>query len=281
MWFACAICVVGFGSVSAADDDRAIAAFGQGVHAFFEQDYKAADELLSEAIAAQTHDPRPYYFRGLIRKLNGDSKSGEDDFQAGAEIELSSFGRAFDVDDALERVQGPIRLQIETFRREAIAKHKANKARLQRAPKANGANGESSKGALDPSNLPDVSQIVDATIPFPEISAKPYYPPAKLASDLPPEQPVLPPANSVTPSTPINPANDPFGSGNQPSKPEEAMEPNPGQNPPPTDDDPFDSKKSDDGSNEPSAEQPPAENPAPESGNENPPPADDDPFGGG
>src|SRR5215218_9091749 len=39
--------------------------YGRGVHAYFSRDSRQAVQLLGEAIANGTQDPRAFYFRGL------------------------------------------------------------------------------------------------------------------------------------------------------------------------------------------------------------------------
>lgn len=260
------------GTVSAAarsDDDRAIEAFGQGVHAYYEGHFAEANTLLSEAIKDGSNDPRPYFFRGIVRQLTGQDQLADADFQKGAEIELTPIGRSFDVDDSLERVQGKVRIVIEQYRREALARAKA----AQEKADAEGRTGQAASGGLDPNNLPDVSQIVDSTIPFPEISAKPYFPPAKSAAEVQ-NADATPPADAVdnASAAPVPAADDPFNTGgNQPAAADSMpMKENAAEAPPA--DDPFGSGNKGDASGD--------ANPPQGAGDQKQPPADD-PFGSG
>lgn len=264
-----------------ADDDQSIAVFGQGVHCYFDGQLDAAGKLLAEAIAENSVDPRPYYFLGLVHQQMGDAKQASGDFQKGAEVEWSYIGQSFDVDDALERVQGPVRLEIEKFRADAAARAKE----LRKAANADvdhSIPGAVSGTPLDPRNLPDVSSIVDATIPFPEISAKPYYPPAKSAADFQ-ANPVLRPVAPTAKGAPPAAADDPFASGNPANKSAdsgEMKEKEPAQDPPPADDDPFGGGNEKEGG-EPDPNKDGGQQPEPKQGEGDKPDSKDDPFGGG
>ncbi len=276
--------ILAWGAVAGAwaDDDQAIEAFGLGVHSYFGGNFEIANQQLSAAIEANTGDPRPYFFRGLVQQRMEQPKLASGDFKKGAEIEWGSVGQSFDVDDSLERIQGPIRLEIEKYRREAAVRAKqlrqASNASVDQRGQAKGL----SRGApLDPRNLPDVSQVVDATIPFPDVSAKPYFPPAKTTEEVQATRIEPRKVNAQPQTPPTQSADDPFNTGNKTAKPADAQEmkdPDKDQNPPPSDDDPFggdkdtgntDSNK--DGGNEP--------DPKPDEGEK--PDSKDDPFGGG
>jgi hypothetical protein len=91
--------------------------YGNGVHAYFAQDYVKAHELLSSAIDAHAQDPRCYYFRGLALLKLGRPEEAESDFERGAKLESSIDPvRAYDVARALERVQGNDRTTLEKYR---------------------------------------------------------------------------------------------------------------------------------------------------------------------
>jgi hypothetical protein len=267
-----------------ADDDQAIEAFGQGVHSYFDGHYDIANKQLSEAIDANNADPRPYFFRGLVQEQMGQAKLASGDFQKGAEVEWSYVGQSFDVDDSLERIQGPIRIEIEKYRRDAAARAKE----LRQASDAAVDQDDQAKGLvqgapLDPRNLPDVSQIVDATIPFPDVSAKPYFPPAKSADEVQssPIEPRTVNAQSQTP--PPQAADDPFNTGNQADKPDDSKEMKEGdtnQNPPPSGDDPFGGDK-DNGAGDADSKKDGGQEPDPKPGEGEAPDSKDDPFGGG
>jgi hypothetical protein len=241
-WFASA-------SSARAGDDQMAAAYGLGVHAYFNGQSAEASELLTQSIGAGTADPRPYFFRGVVRHGLGDAQAALDDFRTGARLEYAKSGQAFDVAAALERVQGPVRVEIESCRRTAWAEARAKRTAHRRLDQSLGNAANRSDVAIDSSSLPDVSALSDPTIPFPDTSAKAYYPPVKAA---PAPGTIVIPEEAMT--TPSAPADDPF-SGGAPSKPKQP--------------------------------QPPAEDSDPFGGDAAPPPAkdapkpDDDPFGGG
>jgi hypothetical protein len=172
-------------------------------------------------------DPRPYFFRGVVSFAMGDSANADLDFEMGARAETTPAGHAFGVDDALERIQGPMRMEIEKHRRNALVNAQMSRGRpfnslpADREMVAPGL--ETSQNAV---KLPDASTIVDATIPFPDTSAKAYFPPTKSAAS----------ARSAAPSTIVPSAKpaeqpaaeDPFG-GQKKS----------GESQPKSNDDPF------------------------------------------
>ena len=224
----CSFLVGGASAGAWSDDDQAMAAFGQGVHAYFDGRYDVANKLLSESIESCASDPRPYFFRGLVHQLLGQTQLASGDFQKGAAVELSLVGRSFDVDDSLERIQGPTRIEIEKYRREAAVRAKelrrGSNSVVDREDRVQ-ATGQGTP--LDPRNLPDVSQIVDATIPFPEISAKPYYPPAKSAADIQDSSQkragaAAKSANTTPQGPPPQAGDDPFNTGGQGAKPNDS-----------------------------------------------------------
>ena len=279
-----AILVGGATAATWADDDRAIVAFGQGVHAYFDRHYDIANKLLSEAIEASTADPRPYFFRGLVRQSTGQTQLAGVDFEKGAEVELSFVGRSYDVDDSLERIQGPVRIEIEKYRREAAVRAKELGRAANSEVDQSGPSLSPSPGApLDPRNLPDVSQIVDATIPYPEISANPYFPPAKSAAEAQNSN-VQPAAKDVQPQgPPPAAADDPFNTGNKGDKAGDAKpmkDQADSQDSKPADN-PFNSNDQGGGAEKSDSKKDGADSPDPKPGDGSQPEPKDDPFGGG
>ena len=92
--------------------------YGLGVNAFFDGRTGEAVSHFDNAISLEPNEPHYYYFRGLAQYCGC---SGNGDFLTGATIEASTgSGRPSSrVNRALERVQGPVRLEIEKYRREA------------------------------------------------------------------------------------------------------------------------------------------------------------------
>lgn len=90
--------------------------YGEAVHRYFARDYAGADELLNRAIEHGSQDPRVHYFRGLVRSTFGEDPTA--DFEKGARQEVGGrFG--VNVGQALTRIQGHHRVQIEKARQDA------------------------------------------------------------------------------------------------------------------------------------------------------------------
>ena len=92
--------------------------YGRAVHSFFRGDSYKAQELLDEVVAAGSQDPRVFYFRGLAASRNGFTDQATADFNEGAKLEVSGK-RVVNVGRALERIQGPTRIEIEKARLQA------------------------------------------------------------------------------------------------------------------------------------------------------------------
>lgn len=93
--------------------------YGQGVHKYFMRDYARAFEDFNTAIENGSDDPRCYYFRGLTYLQLGREDEARADFAKGAELEMKSATKFFNVSRALERIQGRQRLIIEEYRAQA------------------------------------------------------------------------------------------------------------------------------------------------------------------
>jgi len=89
--------------------------FGKASAAFNTKNYALAESLLTEQIEASSTDPRVYYLRGLARLELGRSDDARPDFSAGAEFEAQRSSRV-NVPRFLERIQGPGRRMLETYR---------------------------------------------------------------------------------------------------------------------------------------------------------------------
>ena len=73
--------------------------------------------LLSESIEKNGSDPRAYYFRGLALASTSGVQAGLADFTKGADVEVNQADRpVYDINGALQRVQGPLRLELEKVR---------------------------------------------------------------------------------------------------------------------------------------------------------------------
>ena len=239
--------------------------YGQGVHAYHAGQLQQAMTLLSDAINQGTRDPRVYYFRGLVLAGLGESGAASGDFQMGAQLEATSAGRYYAVGRSLERVQGPLRMQIEDARREAKLM-----AQLQQQTAAAGAPGAPaaqsypfipSTRALDRNtqmNFPDVTGIENPGTPvFGDQLGKAPEPVSPDAIPQPMD------AFDTDEKPNVEPQTDPFG---DPVPPAEA----PAEEPMQEGADPF--------GDQPPAEDEPAPAPAPEQGGEGSGGPPDDPF---
>jgi len=102
--------------------------YGKAVHAFHSRHYEDASDLLSQAIKAGSVDPRCYYFRGVAQSKLGHADKAKSDFETGAQLEATNTTHDYNVGLSLQRVQGKVRLQLETIRFQArVAVRKAKK----------------------------------------------------------------------------------------------------------------------------------------------------------
>jgi hypothetical protein len=178
-------------SSARAQDDAIENIYSAGVQAYYGGDYSRCFELLTQAVAAKTDDPRVYYFRGLSAMYIGGDPNN--DFTAGAKLEASDAG-GYEIGRALERVQGRARLLLERYRAQG---------RLQAAQ------------ARDRERLQHYQAV---PVPFrgaplPETDApaapvKPAAPAAPPAGKAPDDPFAAPPA--AAPKAPAAPADDPF-----------------------------------------------------------------------
>ncbi|MCU0961838.1 MAG: hypothetical protein MUF48_17220 [Pirellulaceae bacterium] len=111
------VLVVLVGPLVVGADESAAELYGRGIHAYFSGDYALAAELMSQSIAKLPTDPRAYYFRGLAYANLGGVEAGLSDFQQGADVEYNTAERPIvDINGALQRVQGVLRLELEKVR---------------------------------------------------------------------------------------------------------------------------------------------------------------------
>ena len=104
--------------------------YGQGVHRFNAGDLSGAEQLFTQVINYGSQDPRPYFFRGLVRERMGGG--GQFDFEQGARLEASGTREAR-VGVALMRVQGHVRAKIEKARRDARVAYAQQRAMMLEA----------------------------------------------------------------------------------------------------------------------------------------------------
>ncbi len=96
-------------------------ALGNAVHAYNTGNFQEAFDHLTPAIDGNSEDPRVHFFRGLALMQLGKSEEAEKEFKAGARLEAGDAVGVYNVNRALERIQGKGRLTIEKLRREAKA----------------------------------------------------------------------------------------------------------------------------------------------------------------
>ncbi|MDA7979253.1 MAG: tetratricopeptide repeat protein [Pirellulales bacterium] len=116
--------------------------YGLGVHAYFAGKYAEAEAVLTTAVDGDSRDPRVYYFRGLARLHQGNKEGATADFKTGAQIEASPNRSPVNVNQALMRIQGVARMQIEkvraTAKQEAAEQHRREQERRYNRTKPNG-----------------------------------------------------------------------------------------------------------------------------------------------
>ena len=94
--------------------------YGNGVHAYFAQDYLKAHQFFTSAIDGHSQDPRCFYFRGLTLLKLGRPQDADLDFQHGAKLESSiDPARAYNVARRWSGVQGSDRGTLEQYRLKA------------------------------------------------------------------------------------------------------------------------------------------------------------------
>ena len=239
--------------------------YGRGVHAYFSRNSRQAVELLGEAIANGTQDPRAYYFHGLALRSLGREEDAALDFKEGAKLEQAGVELIDVVSKSLERVQGGVRLEIENHRR--LARLKTRNDRLAREKKRYEDITTEDERVLRkpatgrPATRPPAVLPPPAGDPFSDEAAEKPVPvkPAEPAEEKPVVTPE--PADEGTEPPPAKPAAkpvaDPFG-----EEPADA----PGEEPPPAKpakpavEDPFGEEPADEPPAKPAEE--PAEEPA-------------------
>jgi hypothetical protein len=90
--------------------------YGRGVHAYYAGNYIDAESHLTTAIDNGINDPRAYYFRGILRYVQGRTFEAERDWGEGAKMEASGTTNV-DIGRSLSRFQGSSRLKLEEIRR--------------------------------------------------------------------------------------------------------------------------------------------------------------------
>ncbi|MBA4015758.1 MAG: hypothetical protein C0483_01080 [Pirellula sp.] len=207
-------------SADAVDDKVLASVYHEGLKSFYAGDNRSAHETLSQAIDAGSKDPRCYYIRGFANARLGRMPEAQQDFTKGAELEAQDFDVFYNVSQALERIQGPERRSLETYRtagrKNALAA--VEKIRLEQFqrfdPTAVAAPAANPPAAEVPAAAPAAN---DASNPFgtqpaaPAMPATPATPPADPSNPFGTSTPpaAAPPA---APPAAAPPSANPFGS---------------------------------------------------------------------
>ena len=111
-----ATCITWF--IAPAQAQNVAIAYEDGVNAYFAGRSGDAESYLSAAIEANSQDPRAYYFRALSLLCQGRTDLARGDLLTAATLEAQQPHR-YSIGSALERIQGPRRLMLEEYRRQA------------------------------------------------------------------------------------------------------------------------------------------------------------------
>jgi len=197
--------------------------YGSGVHAFFAGNRAVASERFNQAIAAGSQDPRVFLFRGLAEASVGgaDSAAAQADFEQAAQLEVLGR-RGGDVAKALQRIQGPIRMEIEQARTLARLNSKSKQFELMRQRYEAAATSGVAPSIPAPSGNAMVSPGPNPTDPFAGdgklSSGTPEDMPANADAGMERAAPAADPFADDAPATPAAPtADDPFGAPSAPA----------------------------------------------------------------
>lgn len=237
-WFARAVLVAGCLSLGAplhAQQEAMTEIYGQAVHHYFAGNYASAELLLNEVQASGSEDPRVHYYLGMCKVAQGGGPTaGIADFEAGAQAEARGKN-SYQVGQALVRIQGAARREIEKARLAARVQYRQQqlleqRARMEAAP-AGRSTVPPANNAVPPAagNIPDplteglrsdaatVDPVQptapDTSDPFSDDPTAPATQPNAPATDTP-----ATPADGAdpfgTPATEAPMTDDPFGTGN-------------------------------------------------------------------
>jgi len=147
--------------------------FGKASSAFNTKNYALAESLLTGQIEASSTDPRVYYLRGLARFELGRSDDARPDFAAGAQLEANESHR-INIPRFLERIQGPGRRRLETYRSAAkrSASLTSNSARRSRTLYAMYSQ---ARAAYFRSDLPTSQRLLDEVVRQGSQDPRVYY----------------------------------------------------------------------------------------------------------
>jgi tetratricopeptide (TPR) repeat protein len=99
--------------------------FGRGLHLYFDKKYEPAEKQFQQAIKYFGQDARYRYYLGLAQlaqktKLKRDAAYFS--FEEGARLEAANRPFVADINTSLERIQGELRQQLNSFRQKALEK---------------------------------------------------------------------------------------------------------------------------------------------------------------
>jgi hypothetical protein len=174
----------------------------RGMKAYEGRNYATAYRELSDAVGADSRDPRIYYFRGLSSLAMGSEAEAASDFARGVKLESSgSSVRSSEVNRSLQRVQGEGRRTLERYRTQArlVAMQQRSRLRQQLAMRLN-----PTPQPILPTPKPSGDDAAGDAKPAAEAATAP----AKPAADDPFAAPSAPPAAMA--DKPAAPAADPF-----------------------------------------------------------------------
>lgn len=109
-------CLFVMGAPAVAQEGVLSELYGKGVHSYFDNRPAQALDYLNTAVESGSGDPRVFYYRGLAFLLLGDEFSAEADFTHAAGLEVADTNEFYDVNRAIERIQGSTRHKIEAYR---------------------------------------------------------------------------------------------------------------------------------------------------------------------
>ncbi len=192
--------------------------YGYGVHRYYAGDYNEAQRVLNIVIDAGIEDPRPHYFRGLVTYQLGMQDAAKSDFEHAADLEARGKG-VVNINLALQRIQGPVRRDIEMARMMArVAVTAEQRAKRQLDAVQSQTNPNVAKPPAGESLPPAISgDAPPATPPATPPAADPVAPPATTPDAQ--NDPFKDDAAVPPPATPATPSTDPFGTEPAPAAP--------------------------------------------------------------
>jgi chemotaxis protein histidine kinase CheA len=91
-------------------------AFGDGLRAYYNGQYGAAESHFRKAITFSPDDARYHYLLGLTLWVTDDKKGAEAEFEKGRDLEVAGRPASRLISALLERVQGPARQAVNAYR---------------------------------------------------------------------------------------------------------------------------------------------------------------------